>query len=201
MDAFGDNFGDSNDIDPAAEFLAREQDQLAGLEDEIPPVSMSTGAATVPTVEGSTIALSSMGCLSALIGLSPFTDDLSGAFGNMKTTGGGGGDSEGSFEMINTIGQPAEPSQPAAGETTDDVNCIILWFVAEFWCIQCIAESTPAVNQVREEPEKIRKWREEQMARLEQKGNSQTHTPSLQGVGSIVYLIPSVNTHSLILIG
>lgn len=34
MDAFGDNF-DQNDVDPAAEFLAREKDQLAGLEDEL----------------------------------------------------------------------------------------------------------------------------------------------------------------------
>lgn len=39
MDGFGDNF-DQNDIDPAAEFLAREQDQLAGLEDELKPASV-----------------------------------------------------------------------------------------------------------------------------------------------------------------
>lgn len=36
MDGFGDNF-DDNDIDPAAEFIAREQNQLAGLEDEVQP--------------------------------------------------------------------------------------------------------------------------------------------------------------------
>lgn len=34
MDNFGDNF-DDGDIDPAAEFLAREQSQLAGLEDDL----------------------------------------------------------------------------------------------------------------------------------------------------------------------
>lgn len=34
MDGFGDNF-DQTDVDPAAEFLAREKDQLAGLEDEL----------------------------------------------------------------------------------------------------------------------------------------------------------------------
>ena len=34
MDGFGDNF-DQADIDPAAEFLAREKDQLAGLEDDV----------------------------------------------------------------------------------------------------------------------------------------------------------------------
>jgi len=34
MDNFGDNF-DDGDVDPAAEFLAREQTQLAGLEDDL----------------------------------------------------------------------------------------------------------------------------------------------------------------------
>lgn len=34
MDNFGDNF-DDGDVDPAAEFLAREQSQLAGLEDDL----------------------------------------------------------------------------------------------------------------------------------------------------------------------
>jgi len=45
MDSFTDDFG-QNDIDPAAECLAREQDQLAGLEDDIP-----TANATEPVVE------------------------------------------------------------------------------------------------------------------------------------------------------
>lgn len=42
MDGFGgDNF-DQADVDPAAEFLAREKDQLAGLVDDvIPPASES----------------------------------------------------------------------------------------------------------------------------------------------------------------
>lgn len=35
MAEFGDNF----EQDPAAEFLQREQNALAGLEDEIPPVN------------------------------------------------------------------------------------------------------------------------------------------------------------------
>lgn len=34
MDGFGDNF-DQSEVDPAAEFLAREKDQLAGLEDDV----------------------------------------------------------------------------------------------------------------------------------------------------------------------
>lgn len=53
MDAFGDNFTNDVEVDPAAEFLAREQDQLAGLEDEIPPVALSTtAAASAPVTEG-----------------------------------------------------------------------------------------------------------------------------------------------------
>ncbi|XP_012280128.1 clathrin light chain isoform X2 [Orussus abietinus] len=114
MDTFGDNFIAESEVDPAAEFLAREQDQLAGLEDEIPPaVSVPS---TVLAVDG---------------------NDISENFNNLKV--GPGGDAEGSFEMINAIDQPSE-----------------------------ILESTP-VPPVKEEPEKIRKWREEQKARLEEK--------------------------------
>ena len=35
MDVFGDDFTTATDVDPAAEFLAREQDQLAGLEEDL----------------------------------------------------------------------------------------------------------------------------------------------------------------------
>lgn len=38
MDGFDDNF-DQPEVDPAADFLAREQDQLAGLEDELTPAA------------------------------------------------------------------------------------------------------------------------------------------------------------------
>lgn len=49
MDAFGDNFDNPPEVDPAAEFLAREQDQLAGLEDEVKPAA---ALITAPTGEG-----------------------------------------------------------------------------------------------------------------------------------------------------
>ncbi|XP_050522857.1 clathrin light chain isoform X4 [Daktulosphaira vitifoliae] len=42
MDNFGDNFEDG-DVDPAAEFLAREQSQLAGLEDDLNTGSIPIG--------------------------------------------------------------------------------------------------------------------------------------------------------------
>lgn len=50
MDGFGDSF-DQPEVDPAAEFLAREHDQLAGLEDELHPVIAT------PPVEGIMFAI------------------------------------------------------------------------------------------------------------------------------------------------
>jgi len=38
MDGFNDSFDAGQEADPAAEFLAREQSNLAGLEDDLPPV-------------------------------------------------------------------------------------------------------------------------------------------------------------------
>ncbi|XP_058129478.1 clathrin light chain isoform X9 [Anopheles ziemanni] len=90
MNAFGDNF-EQSEVDPAAEFLAREQDALAGLEDEIPSVAAS---ATNGSVNGDPV---------------PKADD----------------------------------NDDFAGFTVP--------------------------KQVTEEPEKIRKWREEQKTRLEEK--------------------------------
>ena len=109
MDAFGDNFVIDSEVDPVAEFVAREQDQLAGLEDEILSVSMPASTT------------------------GPNTDV------------GPGGDAEGSFEIIDAVGQSNEEQPPLATET--------------------ISKPQPA----KEEPEKIRKWREEQKARLEEK--------------------------------
>lgn len=57
MDAFGDNF-EQNDVDPAAEFLAREKDQLAELEDELieaaPAASGGAAAAMTQLDSGKT---------------------------------------------------------------------------------------------------------------------------------------------------
>lgn len=47
MDGFGDNF-DQTDVDPAAEFLAREKDQLGGLADDViaPPAASESELAS-----------------------------------------------------------------------------------------------------------------------------------------------------------
>ncbi|KAL7303092.1 clathrin light chain isoform X2 [Trichogramma pretiosum] len=107
MDAFGDNFVNEPEVDPAAEFLAREQDQLAGLEVEIPSS----------------------------------TSVLQNAADDLTETGKASSDDGGSFEMINNIDKP------------DPV----------------IENNHFQPPPVKEEPEKIKKWREEQKARLEQK--------------------------------
>lgn len=54
MDGFGDSFvppaegAPANEVDPAAEFLAREQDQLAGLEDDLAPSAAQSEQPAAP---------------------------------------------------------------------------------------------------------------------------------------------------------
>ncbi|XP_026765417.1 clathrin light chain isoform X1 [Galleria mellonella] len=102
MDDFGDNFVQP-EVDPAAEFLAREQNQLAGLEDELET------SAPPPIVSSTTNGL----------------DDF------VEVPSAAAFDSNGLLEE--------EPTP------------------------------TPVFRQEREEPEKIRIWREEQKKRLEEK--------------------------------
>lgn len=57
---FGNDNFDDNEVDPAAEFLAREQSQLAGLEDDLNPVVQRTSPVpTVPTVNGNGVPVGS----------------------------------------------------------------------------------------------------------------------------------------------
>ncbi|XP_060841161.1 clathrin light chain isoform X4 [Rhopalosiphum padi] len=107
MDNFGDNFDDS-DVDPAAEFLAREQTQLAGLEDDLNTPNVPIGV----------------------------TQTLSNE--NGLTNG---------FTATNS----------------DDVKKLV--------SPKKIYTSSPIIapKVEREEPEKIKKWREEQKTRLEEK--------------------------------
>ncbi|XP_052872071.1 clathrin light chain isoform X1 [Anopheles cruzii] len=129
MNAFGDNF--EKDVDPAAEFLAREQNALAGLEDEVPPV-VATGAATTNgSLDGDPVPKAeSTGLENEL---------------------------NGSFEMINNADAQEPPSTTTADYNlnTEDDNDDFAGFTVP--------------KQVTEEPEKIRKWREDQKTRLEEK--------------------------------
>lgn len=105
----------------------------------------------------------------------------------MTVESGGNGTTTGSFEMINTIDQPTESvSTPGS----DYIFFFIYYFISIFFtlfffvyhtiadfliyygsnfCNNWIYFIEPVV--AKEEPEKIKKWREEQAQRLEEKGN------------------------------
>lgn len=125
MDFGDDDFAPKEEIDPAAEFLAREQSVLGELESEILPTAPT--AAPVPT--GSLI--SDDGLLSGIGGDSG--DLVAPAASGLES-------SSGSFEMIPNYGS----------ENNDPIGI-----------------SGPPASRI--EPEKIRKWREEQKQRLEEK--------------------------------
>ncbi|XP_030373376.1 clathrin light chain [Scaptodrosophila lebanonensis] len=118
---FGDDFASKEEVDPAAEFLAREQSVLGELEAEITGGSATTAPAPVTAADD--ILLSGGG---AELG-----SELA------ANVGGGLESSTGSFEVI-------------GGESNEPIG---------------ISGPEPS----REEPEKIKKWREEQKQRLEQK--------------------------------
>ncbi|XP_025410462.1 clathrin light chain isoform X2 [Sipha flava] len=127
MDNFGDNFEDG-DVDPAAEFLAREQTQLAGLEDDLNTTNVPIGV----------------------------TQTLSNGSGS-------------SFEIIDSAENQLTNSANENGLTngftaahSDDVKLV---------SPKKLNTSSPIITPKveREEPEKIKKWREQQKTRLEEK--------------------------------
>ncbi|XP_071455252.1 clathrin light chain isoform X2 [Hetaerina americana] len=137
MDGFGDNFNQP-EVDPAAEFLAREQDQLAGLEDELNPTP-------IPTTNGET----------------PLQTDHTGSFEMID----GFGQQDG-FDQMGMSGEIAVPEE--SGLTEND-NAAIGVESSVNQMKFSTPVSAPVKNIIREEPEKIKKWREEQKERLELK--------------------------------
>ncbi|XP_059483143.1 clathrin light chain isoform X3 [Neocloeon triangulifer] len=118
MDAFGDDefVSGSAEVDPAAEFLAREQDQLAGLEDELEPISSAPN---------------------------PLPEELSDS-------------SPQETSVLEEFSAPNEDSYEFVESSNNDLDLF-----------EPAASVSPKV--AKEEPEKIRKWREEQKQRLEEK--------------------------------
>ncbi|KAL3266555.1 hypothetical protein HHI36_010722 [Cryptolaemus montrouzieri] len=114
MANFIDNF--DKEIDPAAEFLAREQDELAGLEDEVKPA-----AQFMPPLNG---------------------DEPT--------------NSASSFEMVE--GNEQEGFEIL--KQNDD---------SYLKTVNGSSRGASPIPVAREEPEKIKKWREEQIKRLEAK--------------------------------
>lgn len=113
MDSFGENF-DEHEVDPAADFLAREQNELAGLEDELKPVAP-------PVMNGT-------------------ASDI--------------GDLTGSVDLTNGIGQSERFDLSQMNDLRNP-------------------SPTPLKQPLREEPEKIKKWREEQKLLLEEKDKNE----------------------------
>ncbi|KAJ8938929.1 hypothetical protein NQ318_011691 [Aromia moschata] len=117
MSGFGDNF-EQADVDPAAEFLAREQNELAGLEDEVKPAAIA-----VPAIN---------------------SDDPT--------------NSASSFELVEGFEHEGDTK---VNDMPEDLG------INDFGRA---SPSPPLQRQEdRVEPEKIRKWREEQVERLEEK--------------------------------
>jgi len=151
MDGFGDSFvpaaegaAPPAEVDPAAEFLAREQDQLAGLEDDLAAVTVTA----VPDAAGDS---------GDLFGSTPA------AAADAPVLVNGTADLE-SFEMLG--GDEVAP----ASETAQDP--IVTEAIEQQQ--QPAASTTPIRSVtptpiVREEPEKIKLWREEQLKRMEEK--------------------------------
>lgn len=147
MDAFGDANFDQPEVDPAAEFLAREQNALAGLEDDINPVLPPASEGSGPPQNGDVTH--------------PQEDQLGLEF-----------DTTGSFELINNdpdVGGLPDFTGPSHLDIDlKDVQSSSPFNASEEDGNDDFSGYT-VPKQVTEEPEKIRKWREEQKARLEEK--------------------------------
>ncbi|XP_068210539.1 clathrin light chain isoform X9 [Palaemon carinicauda] len=148
MDGFGDSFvptaepaAPAGEVDPAAEFLAREQDQLAGIDDDLIPAAPAseepeTAAAPPPAVVPEA-------------GEQPAGLDGAADFFGGAPPMNGGPDLE-SFEMLGGDEVARESDLPESSSYPEPAR-------------------SPVPTIQREEPEKIKIWREEQRIRLEQK--------------------------------
>lgn len=157
MDSFDDAFGDNSSTapvsvekssngnglledepDPAAEFLAREQSNFAGLEDEIPVVAEGTGGGVTTNGNSDDGFEFSNGNGTVIAG---------GGADDFEQLGGGGSNGLLDDEFSSTVA-PNSDTPPTMNGSGPQYNVFL----------------------PREEPEKIKIWREEQQRRLEVKG-------------------------------
>ncbi|KAL0269348.1 UNVERIFIED_CONTAM: hypothetical protein PYX00_007113 [Menopon gallinae] len=125
MDGFG-----GLEEDPAAEFIAREQNNLAGLEDDLNPVK--------------------------------YNQPIEDGFNNQQ-----GVSPPGSFEMVDGDNVSAQNNHSEYESVKETVQTDVLQSEDGEFNSEPMTNSVPKV--AREEPEKIKKWREEQKKRLEEK--------------------------------
>ncbi|XP_034250525.1 clathrin light chain B isoform X2 [Thrips palmi] len=183
MDGFADNF-DQAEVDPAAEFIAREQNELAGLDDDI----SAAPAAPVPVITNDEDPF----------GLPRAQDeeqDPFASFGQSQAVPLDSSDVKNSpFDSHTMMTSPFDPEGDTFDQSLQDKNELFSEdLVQDDFQNQeggqnsfgdapsenQLASADPAEEEspspahrptlVREEPEKIKKWREEQKTRLEEK--------------------------------
>jgi len=155
MDGFGDSFvpaaegaaPPAAEVDPAADFLAREQDQLAGLEDDLAAVTVNSAPDSTGLGGGDS---------GDIFGSTPAPADAP-----VIVNGTADG-----FEMLG--GDEVAPASEAAQEPVVAESIELDQPAAVPASTTPIRSVTPT-PVVREEPEKIRLWREEQIKRMEEK--------------------------------
>ncbi|XP_047495676.1 clathrin light chain-like isoform X5 [Penaeus chinensis] len=212
MDGFGDSFvppaegAPVNEVDPAAEFLAREQDQLAGLEDDLgapaaqseqpaapidkaapPPVFGSEDFAPQPMGEDPWASTQPSQPTEEAIS-QPEAEEGPGFLEPLSSQITTVGDGEGFLPATDLAGAAAEAATAPQGDCTGfgadfggatvpagdtGMSAGAFSFVGESAVQETAAEPEPARSPVppvvREEPEKIKLWREQQRLRLEEK--------------------------------
>ncbi|RZF38250.1 hypothetical protein LSTR_LSTR014067 [Laodelphax striatellus] len=172
MDGFNDNF-DETEVDPAAEFLAREQDDLAGLEDELKP------AVAPPVVNGGThlAATESTGSFEMINSIGQNEVANSDTTTPANVTNGQDANACPPSSAISSSSSPPPPPTSSSLSSSVAVNCLGDQQPADSNVATVNATTVaPHVNSsplktpaVREEPEKIKKWREDQKKSLEEK--------------------------------
>lgn len=146
FDAFGTSDAPQQEEDPAADFLAREQDQLAGLEDD--NVAGDVGGEAAPAASSGDDFMAAFGA-ETTSAEQPVADsnDLFSAPGESSTDdfmGGGGG----AIPGLDALDQRLDQEESAPSDPYSSVR---------------------GFDQERAEPEKLRVWREEQKEMIERK--------------------------------
>ncbi|XP_066983153.1 clathrin light chain isoform X2 [Macrobrachium rosenbergii] len=212
MDGFGDSFvpaaevaAPTSEVDPAAEFLAREQDQLAGIDDDLIPAAPASDdpvavppageepadqatAPSQPSGEDPWAAGQSSEAPQETFSQPPGDGGL-GFMEPLSSQTGLVGEGEGFLPTSDPVGAAAdaaataperdysgfgndfgEPTMPA-GDASASAG--VFSGVGESDLPEGSSHPEPARSPIptiqREEPEKIKIWREEQRIRLEQK--------------------------------
>ncbi|XP_063886147.1 clathrin light chain-like isoform X12 [Scylla paramamosain] len=168
MDGFGDSFvpaptEGTPEVDPAAEFLAREQDQLAGLDDDIiPPAAAPQSQETAPTLPAG--AAADAPSAEAVAAEEAFAEPASAVAAPAEAAP----EHEGNYSGFGAdFGGASVPTDDAAASVGD------LSFVGDTSAAEPVPAPPMAYSPVptipKEEPEKIRIWREQQEVRLKEK--------------------------------